>query len=119
MANLARRQREREPEQLFRFDPFRTFRELLRWDPFGEMDMSRATGEAMFVPDVELKETPDELLIKVHASILGDGSNVALSIDTPNLEVTPTEGVIFAETVMRSLGIELFELGMWQMWGRP
>lgn len=64
MANLARRRREWEPDQLFRMDPFRTFRDLLRWDPFGDVDVSPRAGEAMFVPDVELKECPDQLVLK-------------------------------------------------------
>jgi HSP20 family protein len=67
MANLARRQqREREPAPMTRLDPFRTFRDLLRWDPFAEMiDVFPRASEAMvFSPDVDIKETPDALVLK-------------------------------------------------------
>jgi hypothetical protein len=67
----------------------------------------------------ETLETLAALAIKAYASFLGDGSARALSIGTPELEVTPTEGVIFAETLLRCLRVELFELGLWQMWGKP
>jgi HSP20 family protein len=65
MATLARRQREREPALMNRIDPFRTFRDLLQWSPFADMDLLPRTGDAMFMPDVELKETPDALVLKV------------------------------------------------------
>jgi HSP20 family protein len=63
MASLARRQR--DPDQLYRLDPFRTFRDLLRWDPFSEMDVAPRAGESMFIPDVELKETPEQIVLEV------------------------------------------------------
>src|SRR5262245_32331166 len=65
MGNLARKQQERDADQLFRFGPFRTFRDMLRWDPFPDLDVTGRAGEAMFVPDVELKETPSELLLRM------------------------------------------------------
>lgn len=42
------------------WDPFRTMRDLLRWDPFREMS-PMAIG---FVPNVDVKETPKELIFK-------------------------------------------------------
>lgn len=42
------------------WDPFRSMRDLLRWDPFREM-----TPMPMgFVPNVDVKETPKELVFK-------------------------------------------------------
>ncbi len=66
MANLARRQqREREPALMNRLDPLRTFRDLLQWDPFAELiDVFPRTSEVIFSPDVEIKETPESLVLK-------------------------------------------------------
>lgn len=64
MANLARRQREREPAQTSSIDPFRTFRDLLRWSPFADLDILPRAGEGFFSPDIELKETPQALVLK-------------------------------------------------------
>lgn len=70
MANLARRQQERTPAQPSSTDPFRTFRDLLRWSPFGDIEpmfprmMSSRFAEGAFVPDIDLKETPDALVLK-------------------------------------------------------
>lgn len=64
MASLARRQREREPAQMSTPDPFRTFRDLLRWSPFSDMDLFPRTGESVFTPDIEIKETPEALVMK-------------------------------------------------------
>jgi HSP20 family protein len=61
--NIVRQsQATKEPSLLARdWDPFRAMRELMRWDPFRQM-----TPQAMdFVPEVDVKETPNELLFKV------------------------------------------------------
>lgn len=65
MANLTRRQREREPAQMGSIDPFRTFRDLLRWSPFSDMDLLPRAGEGFFTPDIDLKETSEALVVKV------------------------------------------------------
>jgi HSP20 family protein len=65
MANLSRRMREREPGQMSRLDPFRALSDLFRWDPFADLDILPRRGEAMFWPDIDLKETPDALVLKV------------------------------------------------------
>lgn len=43
------------------WNPFRTMRDLLRWDPFGEMAAlpPTITGTAAFAPDFEVKETKE------------------------------------------------------------
>jgi HSP20 family protein len=73
MANLIRR-REAEPSAPERFDPFRAVRDLLRWDPFGremfrwdpfaEIEPMLGRGTAVFMPDVEVRETPDAFVFK-------------------------------------------------------
>lgn len=70
MANLTRRQQGRdEPALMTRLDPFQTIRDLFRWDPFrsdpfADMDISPRIGVGMFMPDVEIKETPEALVMK-------------------------------------------------------
>lgn len=47
------------------WEPIRTLRDLLRWDPFGEMVPSGWTGEAAaFAPDFDVKETKDTFVFK-------------------------------------------------------
>lgn len=56
MANLIRREKEtgsREPARLF--DPFEVMRDMIRWDPFGEL-VPGAAGMA-FAPSFDVKET--------------------------------------------------------------
>ena len=43
------------------WDPFRAVRELMRWDPFRQMSLPQMD----FVPDIDVKETPKELIFKV------------------------------------------------------
>jgi HSP20 family protein len=74
MANLMRR-RDAEPGRAERSHPFRTVRDLLRWDPFGrdvfqwdpfaEIEPSGWRTEAAFIPAVEVKETEDAYRFKV------------------------------------------------------
>jgi HSP20 family protein len=68
MANITRRG-EAPPALTPRgeLDPFRMMRELLRWDPFGEMAPSRIPlfeGRGAFVPAFEVKEMAHEYLFK-------------------------------------------------------
>jgi HSP20 family protein len=73
MANLIRR-REAEPSATERVDPFRTVRDLLRWDPFGremfrwdpfaEIEPMLGRGPAVFMPDVEVRETESAFVFK-------------------------------------------------------
>jgi HSP20 family protein len=46
--------------------PFSMFRELMRWDPFREMTpvFPQSGREIMFVPDVDIKETPEAYVFK-------------------------------------------------------
>jgi HSP20 family protein len=100
MANLTRR-RETEPSAMGtmgRFDPFRTFRDLLRWDPFGrdmgrmldlfpELDPAASQGEAMFMPNVEVKETQDAFVLKIDLPGVRD-EDVEVSISGNRMTVT-------------------------------
>ena len=46
------------------WDPFRTMRELLRWDPFSEFAPTLATEEMGFEPAFEVKETPNAYVFR-------------------------------------------------------
>ena len=67
MANIVRRGGESRDitQPRGEWDPFRMMRDLLRWDPFSEM-MPYAAGERaiQFVPQFEVKETPDAYVFK-------------------------------------------------------
>ncbi len=63
------------------WEPFRTMRELLRWDPFGEMAPAWTSREVQtFMPDFEVKETQNAYVFK--ADLPG--------IEEKNLEVKLT-----------------------------
>jgi HSP20 family protein len=64
--NIIRR-REPAPASLpvaAEWDPFRAMREMMRWDPFQEMSPLFAGEKGMFVPDVDVKETPTAYVFK-------------------------------------------------------
>lgn len=69
MANLMRR-RERELGSLARgfdlrrADPFQWMRDLLGWDPLGEMEPLGTSTGPIFSPDVEIRETKDAYLFR-------------------------------------------------------
>lgn len=46
------------------WEPFRSFRDLLSWDPFAEMTPARWAGEVAFSPDFDVKETKDGFVFK-------------------------------------------------------
>lgn len=62
--NLVRRTEGREPALLNRLDPFRTFHDLLRWDPFAEMQPLFGTSDLGLMPNIEVKETKDSVIFK-------------------------------------------------------
>ena len=57
MANIVHRRGEPAREQ-FGFDPFRMMREMLRFDPFAELERG-PTAAGAFVPAFDVKETKD------------------------------------------------------------
>jgi HSP20 family protein len=66
MANIMKRNESAPLSTSTDWDPFRTMRELMRWDPFREMSPLFGRGERMleFVPQFEVKETPDAFVFK-------------------------------------------------------
>jgi HSP20 family protein len=62
--NLIRRPEGREPALLSRLDPLRSFRDLLSWDPFAEMEPLLGSSNFSVMPNVEVKETKDSLVFK-------------------------------------------------------
>ena len=64
--NIIRR-REPAPANLpvaAEWEPFRAMREMMRWDPFREMSPLFAGEKGMFIPDVDVKETPEAYTFK-------------------------------------------------------
>ena len=47
------------------WDPLRMFREFMRWDPFREMMPLQTESPLVFVPDVDVRETPEAYIFKV------------------------------------------------------
>jgi HSP20 family protein len=66
MANIVRRGEASAPAGLARgeWDPFRLMRDVLRWDPFGEMAPFAGPTVATFNPDFEVKETDKAYVFK-------------------------------------------------------
>lgn len=70
MANLIRRHEGQQtssaidPYRAFFTDPWRTMRDLLGIDPFSMLAGRGMPGEQMFVPDIEIRETKDALVLK-------------------------------------------------------
>jgi HSP20 family protein len=72
MANIIRRhereQREVAPRargfEPTRFDPFRMMGELLRWDPFADVDRWGGMQPGVFSPQVEVRETPTAFVFR-------------------------------------------------------
>jgi HSP20 family protein len=62
--NLIRRTEGQEPALLSRLDPFRAFRDLLRWDPFAEMEPFLGKSDLGITPNFEVKETKDSVVFK-------------------------------------------------------
>ena len=62
MANLIRRNQNRDvaasPSSSV-WDPFRLMREMIRWDPFRELESNFGGAERGFMPSFEVKETKD------------------------------------------------------------
>lgn len=62
MANITRREPRELPARAIA-DPFRMMREMMRWDPFAELEALAPAGRA-FVPTFEVKETKDAYVFK-------------------------------------------------------
>lgn len=54
------------PAQPAEWNPFAMLRDMMRWDPFREMTplFPREGREIMFIPDVDVKETPEAYVFK-------------------------------------------------------
>jgi HSP20 family protein len=61
MATLIRRnQGEVAPSSASVWDPFRVMRDVLRWDPFRELEAGRRGGDyGLFAPSFDVKENKD------------------------------------------------------------
>jgi HSP20 family protein len=68
MVNIVRRSGEEGREVAARrapfWEPLRMMRELMRWDPFAELESMTGAQPGGFMPPVEIRETPDAYLFK-------------------------------------------------------
>lgn len=64
--NIIRRQEQSNLPAPSGWDPFRMMREVMRWDPFRELTPLFSAEEpgGIFVPDVDVKETPSAFVFK-------------------------------------------------------
>jgi HSP20 family protein len=63
MANLIRKGSSGSPAPSRGWDPFEMMRDLMRWDPFGELGTAGGR-EGAFAPSFEVKETKDAYVFK-------------------------------------------------------
>jgi HSP20 family protein len=64
MANIIHRRGEVPARQAPTFDPFRTMREMLRFDPFADLEIGVPSFREAFVPAFDIKETGDAYVFK-------------------------------------------------------
>ena len=66
MANLIRRNQTQEPATTGgnNWDPFRLMRDMLRWDPYRELDTVFTASERAFAPTFEVAETKDAYVFR-------------------------------------------------------
>lgn len=66
MANLIRRNQSQEPATTGAgaWDPFRLMRDMLRWDPYRELDSVFGASERAFAPTFEVAETKDAYVFR-------------------------------------------------------
>jgi len=77
MANLIRRTQ----------DPFRIMREMLRWDPYREIDATFGGQERAFAPTFEVKETKDAYVFRADLPGVKD-SDLEISLTGNRLQVS-------------------------------
>jgi HSP20 family protein len=68
-------------------DPFRMMREMLRWDPYREIDSGFAGQERGYAPTFEVKETKDAYLFRADLPGVKD-SDLEISLTGNRLQVS-------------------------------
>lgn len=64
MANITRRRGELATRSQAALDPWRLMRDMLRFDPFADLDLVAPSPPTAFVPAFEVKETNDSYVFK-------------------------------------------------------
>jgi HSP20 family protein len=85
MANITRRPEQQAMER--EWEPARSLREWLGWDPFGEMMPMRGMGEHAFVPRFDVKETNDAFVFKADLPGIGE-DNLEISLTGNRLTIS-------------------------------
>ena len=80
--------RESPTPSLATWDPFRSMRDILRWDPFREMMPMAFEREAqVFVPDVDILETPDAYVFRADLPGIKE-KDIEISLTGSRLTIT-------------------------------
>ena len=88
MANLIRRNQGQEAAvPAGAWDPFRMMREMLRWDPYREIDPVFSGQERGFAPTFEVKETKDAYVFRADLPGVKD-SDLEISLTGNRLQVS-------------------------------
>jgi len=90
MANLIRRNQGQEPAGAAvpgAWDPFRMMREMLRWDPYREVDSVFGGQERGFAPTFEVKETKDAYVFRADLPGVKD-SDLEISLTGNRLQIS-------------------------------
>ena len=88
MANLIRRNQNQEPAVTAgAWDPFRLMRDMLRWDPYRELDPVFGAGERAFAPTFEVKETKDAYVFRADLPGVKD-SDLEISLTGNRLSIS-------------------------------
>lgn len=106
MANIVHRHDPTTSMQPFGHrDPLRRMRDMLRWDPFGELGGSPSSDLQAFTPSFDVKETKDALVIQ--ADLPGMSENdVTISVAGNRLSIS---GERKAEAVKEDESYYMFE----------
>ncbi len=89
MANLIRRTQSQEPATTGgAWDPFRLMRDMLRWDPYRELDTVFGQAvERSFAPTFEVKETKDAYVFRADLPDVKD-SDLEISLTGNRLSIS-------------------------------
>jgi HSP20 family protein len=88
MANLIRRNQSQEPATTAgAWDPFRLMRDMLRWDPYRELDTVFGQSERGFAPTFEVKETKDAYVFRADLPGVKD-SDLEISLTGNRLSIS-------------------------------
>lgn len=69
------------------WDPLRSFRDLLQWDPLSQLELMPRAEAPAFVPDVDVRETPQQYVLKADLPGLRE-EDVEISVTGNRVAIT-------------------------------